>query len=130
MVAVDPFDAQSHATLGQLAMKAGDTAEAIRSFRVAVASKPLDRASAHADLAEALLAAGQKDEARKQVMEALMVAPTFTRAQDLLLKLSRRIAVMRRWIWATSLAAAVLWFAGLAGASRSLGDRRATIAGR
>jgi tetratricopeptide (TPR) repeat protein len=88
VVAADPFDAQSHATLGQLAMKAGDTAEAIRSFRVAVASKPLDRASAHADLAEALLAAGQKDEARKQVMEALMVAPTFTRAQDLLLKLS------------------------------------------
>jgi tetratricopeptide (TPR) repeat protein len=88
VVAVDPFDAQSHATLGQLALKAGDTAEAIRAFRVAVASKPLDRASAHADLAEALLAAGQKDEARKQVMEALMVAPTFTRAQDLLLKLS------------------------------------------
>ena len=86
VVAIDPFDAQSHAALGQLAMKAGDTAEAIRSFRVAVASKPLDRASAHADLAEALLAAGQKDEARKQVMEALMVAPTFTRAQDLLLK--------------------------------------------
>jgi tetratricopeptide (TPR) repeat protein len=88
VVAVDPFDAQSHATLGQLALKAGDTAEAIRSFRVAVASKPLDRASAHADLAEALLAAGQKEAARKQVMEALMVAPTFTRAQDLLLKLS------------------------------------------
>jgi tetratricopeptide (TPR) repeat protein len=88
VVAVDPFDAQSHATLGQLALEAGDTAEAIRSFRVAVASKPLDRASAHADLAEALLAAGQKEEARKQVMEALMVAPTFTRAQDLLLKLS------------------------------------------
>jgi tetratricopeptide (TPR) repeat protein len=88
VIAIDPFDAQAQATLGQLAMKAGDTGEAIRSFRVAVASKPLDRAGAHADLAEALLAAGQKDEARKQVMEALMVAPTFTRAQDLLLKLS------------------------------------------
>ena len=73
-----------------------------------MASKPLDRASAHADLAEALLQAGQKDEARKQVMEALMVAPTFTRAQDLLLKLSGGIAVMRRWIWPRpSLAAAV-----------------------
>ena len=88
VVAVDPFDAESSAALGQLAMKAGDTTEAIRAFRVAVASKPLDRASAHADLAEALLQAGQKDEARKQVMEALMIAPTFTRAQDLLLKLS------------------------------------------
>ena len=88
VVAVDPFDAESSAALGRLALKAGDTAEAIRAFRVAVASKPLDKASAHADLAEALLLAGQKDEARKQVMEALMVAPTFTRAQDLLLKLS------------------------------------------
>ena len=88
VVSVDPFDAESSAALGRLALKAGDTAEAIRAFRVAVASKPLDKASAHADLAEALLQAGQKDEARKQVMEALMVAPTFTRAQDLLLKIS------------------------------------------
>ncbi len=88
VVAVDPFDAQAQAQLGQLALKAGDSAEAIRALRVAVASKPLDKASAHADLAEAYLAAGRKDEARKQVMEALMVAPTFTRAQDLLLKLS------------------------------------------
>ena len=87
-LAVDPFDAESSALLGRLALKAGDTAEAIRAFRVAVASKPLDKASAHADLADALLQAGQKDEARKQVMEALMVAPTFTRAQDLLLKIS------------------------------------------
>jgi tetratricopeptide (TPR) repeat protein len=88
VVAVDPFDAESSAALGRLALKAGDTAEAIRAFRVAVASKPLDKASAHADLAEALLQAGQKDEARKEVMAALMIAPTFTRAQDLLLKIS------------------------------------------
>ena len=88
VVAVDPFDAAANATLGQLALKSGDTAEAIRSFRAVVAAKPLDKASAHADLAEALLQAGQKDEARKQVMEALMIAPTFTRAQDLLLKIS------------------------------------------
>ena len=87
-VAVDPFDAESSAVLGRLALKAGDTAEAIRAFRATVASKPLDKASAHADLAEALLQAGQKEEARKQVMEALLVAPTFTRAQDLLLKIA------------------------------------------
>lgn len=88
VVSVDPFDADANARLGQLALKSGDTAQAIRSFRAVVAGKPLDKASAHADLAEALLAGGQKDEARKQVMEALMVAPTFTRAQDLLLKMS------------------------------------------
>jgi tetratricopeptide (TPR) repeat protein len=88
VVSVDPFDGAAHGSLGRLAMNGGDTAEAIRLFRVALASKPLDKAGAHADLAEALLKAGQRDEARKQVMEALLIAPTFTRAQDLLLKLA------------------------------------------
>jgi tetratricopeptide (TPR) repeat protein len=88
VVAVDPFDGAANATLGRLALNAGNTPEAVRAFRGALASKPLDKAAAHADLAEALLQAGQREEARKQVLEALMVAPTFTRAQDLLLKLS------------------------------------------
>jgi tetratricopeptide (TPR) repeat protein len=87
VVSVDPFDGAAHSTLGRLELAGGDTAEAVRLFRVALAAKPLDKAGAHADLAEALLKAGQRDEARKQVLEALMVAPTFTRAQDLLLKL-------------------------------------------
>jgi tetratricopeptide (TPR) repeat protein len=87
VVAIDPFDGAAHSTLGRLELSGGDAAEAVRLFRVALASKPLDKASAHADLAEALLKAGQRDEARKQVLEALMIAPTFTRAQDLLLKL-------------------------------------------
>ena len=70
-----------------MALAANDHAEAVRLFRVALAAKPLDKATAHVDLAEALLKAGQKDDARKQVLEALLIAPTFTRAQDLLLKL-------------------------------------------
>ncbi len=88
IVAVDPFDGVAHSTLGRLALSGGDTADAVRLFRVALAAKPLDKAGAHADLAEALLKAGQRDEARKQVMEALLIAPSFSRAQDLLLKLS------------------------------------------
>ena len=88
VVAVDPFDGAAHGSLGRLALNGGDTADAVRLFRVALAAKPLDKAGAHADLAEALLKAGQRDEARKQVMEALLIAPTFTRAQDLLLKLA------------------------------------------
>jgi tetratricopeptide (TPR) repeat protein len=87
VVSVDPFDGQAHSSLGRMALSGGDTAEAVRLFRVALAAKPIDKASAHADLAEALLKAGQRDEARKQVLEALLIAPTFTRAQDLLLKL-------------------------------------------
>jgi tetratricopeptide (TPR) repeat protein len=87
IVSLDPFDGAAHAQLGKLSLEKGDTAEAVRLFRVALAAKPLDKASAHADLAEALVKAGQREEARKQVLEALLIAPTYTRAQDLLLKL-------------------------------------------
>jgi tetratricopeptide (TPR) repeat protein len=86
-VAVDPFDAASHSTLGRMALTAGDSREAVRMFRVALAAGPLDKAGAHADLAEGLFEAGQRDEARKQALAALEIAPTYARAQDLLLKL-------------------------------------------
>ena len=89
VVAVDPFDGAAHATLGRLDLEARKLDDAIRSFRVALATKPLDRASAHADLAEALAEAGQRDEAKREALAALELAPTFTRAQDLLLKLAQ-----------------------------------------
>ncbi len=88
-VAVDPFDAPSHATLGRLALAAGRTPDAVRMFRVALAAGAVDKAGAHADLAEALALAGQPDEAKRQALAALEVAPTYTRAQDLLLKLTQ-----------------------------------------
>jgi tetratricopeptide (TPR) repeat protein len=86
-VAVDPFDSPSHTTLGRMALDAGNAAEAVRMFRVALAAGPVDKAGAHADLAEGLFEAGQRDEARKQALAALEIAPTYSRAQDLLLKL-------------------------------------------
>ena len=86
-VAVDPFDSASHTTLGRMALEAGDSVEAVRMFRVALAAGPVDKAGAHADLAEGLFEAGQRDEARKQALAALEIAPTYSRAQDLLLKL-------------------------------------------
>jgi Flp pilus assembly protein TadD len=87
ITSIDPFDGAASTTLGRLALNGGETADAIKLFRVALAAKPVDKAGAHADLAEALLKAGQKDEARKEVLEALLIAPSYTRAQDLLLKL-------------------------------------------
>ncbi len=89
VVAIDPFDGAAHSTLGRIDLDAKRTDEAIRNFRVALAAKPLDRASAHADLAEALADAGQRDEAKKEALAALEIAPTFTRAQDLLLRLAQ-----------------------------------------
>lgn len=87
VVAVDPFDAAAHTALGRMALDAGESGEAVRLFSVALAAGPADRAGAHADLAESLLASGDPDGARKQALAALEIAPTYTRAQDLLLKL-------------------------------------------
>jgi Tfp pilus assembly protein PilF len=87
VVAIDPFDSPSHTALGRMALAAGKTADAVRNFRVALAAGPADRASAHADLAEGLLRAGDRAEAKKQALAALEIAPTYERAQDILLKL-------------------------------------------
>jgi tetratricopeptide (TPR) repeat protein len=89
VVAIDPFDGAAHAQLGRLDLEAKRLDDAIRNFRVALAAKPLDRASAHADLGEALAEAGQREEAKKQALAALEIAPSYTRAQDLLLKLAQ-----------------------------------------
>jgi tetratricopeptide (TPR) repeat protein len=87
VVAVDPFDAAAHTTLGRLSLEAGAPADAVRAFRVALAAGPLDMASAHVDLAESLLQTGETTEAKRQALAALEVAPTYVRAQEILLKL-------------------------------------------
>ncbi len=53
-----------------------------------IALKPIDPAVAHTDLAESYLKAGKRDEAKRQTLAALEIAPTYERAQDLLLKLA------------------------------------------
>jgi tetratricopeptide (TPR) repeat protein len=88
LVAIDPFDREAEAQLGRLALKRKDTATALRSFKSVLGANPPDRAQAHVELAEAHLAAGQYAEAKKQTLAALEIAPSFERAQDLLLKIS------------------------------------------
>ncbi|MGQ0734717.1 MAG: tetratricopeptide repeat protein [Acidobacteriota bacterium] len=87
VVAIDPFDSGAHTALGRLALGAGQPADAVRAFRVALAAGPLDAASAHADLAEGLLQSGDRAAAKREALAALEIAPTYQRAQDLLLKL-------------------------------------------
>ena len=86
VVSLDPFDAQSHAGLGRLALKRKDAAVATREFSVALAIGPADKASAHCDLAEAYLLGGKPADAKREALAALEIAPSFERAQDLLLK--------------------------------------------
>jgi len=87
VVAIDPFDSKSQTEVGRLAFKRKDTTAALRAFRSALATQPADRAAAHTDLGEALLAGGDAAEAKRHTLEALEIAPSFERAQDLLLKL-------------------------------------------
>jgi cellulose synthase operon protein C len=86
IVELDPFDSLSHTSLGRVALRAKDATISLREFRVALAIGPVDRASAHCDLAESLLLAGRHAEAKREALAALEIAPSFERAQDLLLK--------------------------------------------
>jgi tetratricopeptide (TPR) repeat protein len=88
ITAIDPFDGEAHAALGRLAMQRNDWETAVRAFHAVVALKPVDQAGAYTDLAESYLKSGRRAEARKQVLAALEIAPSYQRAQDLLLSLS------------------------------------------
>jgi cellulose synthase operon protein C len=90
LIAIDPFDREAEAQLGRLALKRKDALTAVRSFKSVLGSNPPDRAQAHIELAEAHLAAGQYAEAKKQTLAALEIAPSFERAQDLLLKIAEK----------------------------------------
>jgi cellulose synthase operon protein C len=85
VVAIDPFDAAAHTGAGRLAMKNKDHILAMREFRAALQTGAPDKAAAHCDLGESYLLAGMKAEAKKEALAALEIAPSFERAQELLL---------------------------------------------
>jgi cellulose synthase operon protein C len=87
LVAIDPFDPAAQRGLGRFALQRKDAQTAVRAFRAHLATNPADRATAHADLAEAYITAGQLAEARRETLSALEIAPSFERAQDLLLQI-------------------------------------------
>jgi Tfp pilus assembly protein PilF len=88
IAAIDPFDADAHATLGRLALQRGDADTASREFRAVISLGPVDRAAALTDLAESYLKGGKRADARKQTLAALEIAPSYERAQTLLLELA------------------------------------------
>jgi cellulose synthase operon protein C len=88
IVALDPFDREARSALGRIALARNEADVAAREFRTVIALKPLDPAVAHADLAESYLKAGKRDEAKRQALASLEIAPTYARAQDLLLQLT------------------------------------------
>jgi predicted Zn-dependent protease len=84
---LDPFDAPAQSVVGRYALKQKDAPRAVRALRAALAAGPADRAVAHVDLAEAFLLAGQFGDAKRETLAALEIAPSFERAQDLLLRI-------------------------------------------
>jgi tetratricopeptide (TPR) repeat protein len=86
IVALDPFDAAAHRGSGKLAMKRRDAVVAMREFKAALLTNVADRAGAHCDLGEAYLLANRPQDAKREALAALEIAPTFERAQDLLLR--------------------------------------------
>ena len=86
IVELDPYDAAAHTGLGRLAMKRNQAETAVREFKAAMALRPTDRAAAHCDLGEAYLALGKAAEAKREALAALELAPSYERAQELLLK--------------------------------------------
>jgi tetratricopeptide (TPR) repeat protein len=87
IVSIDPFDGDAHASIGRIALQKNDAEQAVREFRTVLALNPVDRAAAHTDLAESYYKAGRKADAKKQTLAALEIAPSYERAQELLLKL-------------------------------------------
>ena len=87
IVTLDPFDSATHSAFGRLAWEQRDVATAVREFQAAIDAGPVDPVPARCDLAEALMAAGQRTEAKQAVLAALEIAPTFERAQQLLLRI-------------------------------------------
>ncbi|MBZ5575955.1 MAG: tetratricopeptide repeat protein [Acidobacteriia bacterium] len=83
-----PLDNQAHESLGSLWMEQGNASGAIREFRAILAHSPIDPAQAHYDLARALNANHQPDQAKDEIFSALEAAPNYRPAQKLLLELS------------------------------------------
>jgi len=83
-----PYDAGIQKRLADTAMEAAKWPAAIAAYRALVSLNPSDPAGTRFDLARALMASGNKQEARRETLRALEIAPTYLKAQELLLKLN------------------------------------------
>jgi tetratricopeptide (TPR) repeat protein len=83
-----PIDPELHERLGGMLLQTGDAKGAVREFQALVALHPIDAAGSHYNLAKAFQAAGQKDQAREEAVNALEAAPNYRPAQKLLLEVS------------------------------------------
>ena len=87
---VDPLSRELHQMLGDLYLKIDRADVAVREFRVLLDLQPIDSSEAHFQLGQALLQAGDLEAARRQALLSLEIAPSYQKAQKLLLELVRQ----------------------------------------
>lgn len=85
-----PYDLEVHGRLADLYERLGRWEAAVRERRAVLALDPVDRAGALFRLARAHLEAGDLGSARRAILRALEIAPSFEPAQELLLELRAR----------------------------------------
>ena len=85
----DPLRAAGHRELGERLLAARRSADAEREYRVLLAIEPQDFATAQFGLARAAQQGGKAADARRHVLQALEVAPSYRPAQKLLLEITK-----------------------------------------
>lgn len=91
-----PYDLESHVAMAEVASRLGRHETALRERRAVVALGPADALEARYQVARALQRAGRPAEARREVLRVLEQAPTFEKAQALLLELRGAASPDRR----------------------------------
>jgi Tfp pilus assembly protein PilF len=85
-LSVSPYRMGVHEIAAQIAQRTADAPSAVREYEVLVHLDNNDPVEANTNLAEAYLDNGQTQDARRRVLSALEQAPTYRRAQQILLK--------------------------------------------
>ena len=85
---VSPFDPAAHTRAGELHMEQNEAAPALEEFQAALASRPPNAAEANYNVARAFHALNRGPEAKRAVLRALEAAPSFEKAQELLLTIT------------------------------------------
>jgi tetratricopeptide (TPR) repeat protein len=83
---VDPYRGDVHELKARYAQTIGDTELAVTEFEVLMNLNVTDPVEARTNLAQAYLDNGQNEEAKRNILYALEIAPSFQRAQQVLIR--------------------------------------------
>jgi tetratricopeptide (TPR) repeat protein len=85
---VSPFEYATHTQAGELSLDTKQYSQALAEFQIALALDPPNVAEANYNVANAYHMLRRPPEARRAVLRALEAAPSYEKAQELLLKIT------------------------------------------